>query len=457
MRFRTFFYILIGFLGLGVVVLGAYRNLALLDTPFYFPGDHHVRLGFVLLGSGLGGFLLAMYVGLIREVKFRFDKYRRHREEVRMMAVEERYYEGVQAVVEGREEDALRNFRRILESEPNHFNALLKAGEVLIAKGKYAEGIDYHQRARQARPEDRRPLYALANDYATQGDLDKAKAILQRMIEIRPRHAVSAYRRLRELFMREGDWGRALEVHNRIERLSEKGAPESPKQARTGVGIRYQLAMKQLTEDKPKVALNLFQRIIKEDPKFIPAYIRIGEILREIGDDQEAAAVWNRGYDQSGSPIFLTILEEHFLDREQPIEAIEALKACVARAQNDILPRFFLGKLFFRLEMLDEAHATLKTLEGRASYAPTLHYLLGRISERRGNFRQASEEFRKVIKHLELVKLEYRCQSCQQRLSEWSDRCPKCEDWNTVEIDFREDLSLQELGITRAPIYSQLL
>jgi lipopolysaccharide biosynthesis regulator YciM len=457
MRFRTFIYLLLGFLVAGVALYGFYTNRTILDAPFILHGTHSLPIGIVIVIAGGAGFALAIFVGLMREGKFIADRWRRKREEKRMMAIEERYYEGVQAVVEGREEDALRNFRKILEQEPNHFNALLKAGEVQVAKGKYAEGIDYHQRARQARPEDTRPLYALANDYAIQGDLDKAKAILQRMIEIRPRHAVSAYRRLRELFMREGDWARALEVHNRIERLTEKGVAQSPKDERTGIGIRYQLAMKQLTEDKPKVALNLFQRILKEHPKFIPAYIRVGEIMREIGDDQEAAAVWNRGYDETGSPIFLTILEEHFLDREQPIEAIEALKACVARASNDILPRFFLGKLFFRLEMLDEAHATLKTLEGRASYAPTLHYLLGRINERRGNFRQASEEFRKVIKHLELVKLEYRCHSCQQRLSEWSDRCPKCEEWNSIEIDFREDLSLQELGITRAPIYSQLL
>src|SRR5262245_5792175 len=457
MRLRTLLYLLLSFIGAGVVAYAFYRNYDLLQQPFLLHSDHKVPVLVVVVGAALIGFGLALFVGIMREGKFIADRWRRKREEKRMMAIEERYYEGVQAVVEGREEDALRNFRKILEQEPNHFNALLKAGEVQVAKGKYAEGIDYHQRARQARPEDARPLYALANDYAIQGDLDKAKAILQRMIEIRPRYALSAYRRLRELFMREGDWARGLEVHNRIERLTEKGVAQTPKDARTGIGIRYQLAMKQLTEDKPKVALNLFQRIVKEDPKFIPAYIRIGEILREIGDDQEAAAVWNRGYDQTGSPIFLTILEEHFLDREQPIEAIEALKACVARASNDILPRFFLGKLFFRLEMLDEAHATLKTLEGRASYAPTLHYLLGRINERRGNFREASEEFRKVIKHLELVKLEYRCHSCQQRLSEWSDRCPKCEEWNTIEIDFREDLSLQELGITRAPIYSQLL
>ena len=39
---------------------------------------------------------------------------------------------------------------------------------------------------------------------------------------------------------------------------------------------------------------------------------------------------------------------------------------------------------------------------------------------------------------------------------EWMDRCPKCEEWNTIELDIREDISLQELGIATAPIYSHL-
>lgn len=456
MKIRTFFSILLGFFGLGIIALGLYNNHELLNSPFRLHAQRTVPIFAILAAAFFLGFSLALIVGIVREGKYLFDRVRRRRDEKRMTAFEERYYEGLQAVVEAREEDALRNFQRILEQDPNHFNALLKSGEVLVTLGRYAEAIERHQRARQLRPEDVRPLYALAADYAAQGDVDKAKTILQKIVEIRPRAAVSASRRLRDLYMREGDWTRALEVHNRIERLAEKGAAVLPREGRIGVGIRYQLGMKHLSEDKGKLALNLFQRILKEDPKFIPAYIRVGEILREMGDDQEASGVWNRGYDQTGSPIFLTVLEEHYLDREQPIEAIESLKSCVARAKNDILPRFFLGKLFFRLEMLDDALATLKTLEGRASYAPTLHYLIGRINERRGNFRAASEEFRKVIKHLELVKLEYRCHECQQRLTEWSDRCPKCEEWNTVEIDFREDLSLQELGITRAPIYSQL-
>ena len=456
MKIRTFAYMLLGFFGLGVIGYGLYLNVQILNSPFRLDGEHTIPILWIVIAAFVLGFFMALIFGIVREGKLFVDRWRRWREQKRMTGIEERYYEGVQAVVEGREQDALRNFLRILEQSPGHFNALLKAGEVLLSMGRYSEAIDYHQKAREARPEDTRPLYSLAADYAAQGDLDKAKAILQRIVELRPRAAASASRRLRDLHMREGDWALALEIHNRVERLRDRSKEEDSHEARIGIGIRYQLAMKHLEDDKTKVALNLFQKILKEDPAFIPAYIRLGEILREMGDDPEAAAVWNRGFDQTGSPIFLTILEEHYLDREQPIEAIEALKACVARAKNDILPRFFLGKLFFRLEMLDDSLATLRTLEGRASYAPTLHYLIGRINERRADFRAAADEFRKVIKHLELVKLQYRCQACQHRLTEWSDRCPKCEDWNTVEIDFREDMTLQELGISSAPIYSQL-
>jgi lipopolysaccharide biosynthesis regulator YciM len=456
MKIRTFFYILLGFIGLGFIGYGLYQNHQALNGPFRLNEHHNVPLFVIVVAAFFLGFFLALFVGIVREVKYLSDRWRRRRDERRMLAIEERYYEGLQALAQGREEDALRNFRKILHQDPAHFNALLKAGEVLVSLGKYGEGTDLHQKARQLRPADTRPLYALASDYEAQGDVDKAKATLKRIVQVRPRAALSAYRRLREIYAREGDWARALEVHNRIERLSGKNAPPDPRERTMGIGIRYQLGMKHLDADKPKLALGLFEKILKEDPKFIPAYIRVGEILRERDDDPEAVATWNRGFNETGSPIFLTVLEEHFLDREQPIEAIEALKACVARAKNDTLPRFFLGKLFFRLEMLDEALETLKSLEGRISYAPTLHYLIGRIHERRGNFKSASEQLRKVIKELELVKLEYRCHCCQSRLSEWSDRCPKCERWNTIEIDFREDVSLQDLGIVRAPVYSHL-
>jgi predicted ATP-dependent serine protease len=59
-----------------------------------------------------------------------------------------------------------------------------------------------------------------------------------------------------------------------------------------------------------------------------------------------------------------------------------------------------------------------------------------------------------VIKELELVQLEYRCQACEETFMEWSARCPACGDWNTIEVMLHEEISLDELGLSPAPVYS---
>jgi len=456
MKIRTFIWITLGFGALALVSIGFHRNAELLNTPFRISDDTNPPVWVIVICAFALGMLVPISLGVSRYLKNFSEFLRKRREEKLLTQVEERYYEGLQAVVEGREADALRWFRAVLESDPGNFNALLKIGEVLCALGRCGEAIEYHRLAEEQRPDDSRPLHALAADYEAQGDLQKARATLQRLIELKPRSSLLAYRRLREISMKEGDWARALEAHNRVERILRKSGHTDDFERRVGLGIRYSLGTRYQKEGKSKVAINLYRRLIKSDPLFIPAYIRLGAVLRDQGEEREAAEVWNRGFELTGSPVFLTVLEEHYLDKEQPLAAIEALKHCIAVAKKDTLPRFFLGKLYFRLEMLDEAQETLTALVSRTSYAPTLHYLIARIHERRGNHRRAAEEYRHVIKELELVKLEYRCLRCQASLSEWIDRCPKCEEWNSVEIDFREDLSLQDLGVATAPIYTHL-
>ena len=143
-------------------------------------------------------------------------------------------------------------------------------------------------------------------------------------------------------------------------------------------------------------AINQLRRLVKEHDSFIPAHVGLGRALREAGRESDAVNAWYDGFEVTGSPIFLIELEDHFLAREQPLAGIEALKRCISRSQKDTLPRFHLGKLYFRLEMLDDALSVLSSLEGRAEYAPSLHYLLGRIHERRQNSAEAMRAYRKV-------------------------------------------------------------
>ena len=353
------------------------------------------------------------------------------------------------------DDEALGHFRAVLERDSRHFNTLLKLGQVLRGQEKYAEAIEFHRKAHHLKDDDTRPLYGLVEDYEAMGDLDRARVVLGKIIGIN-KYSMAAWRKLRSLHMKETNWEKALEAHERVEKLARPGRTSTSAERRFSVGIRYEIAAERLADNRAREAAGALRKLLKENDQFIPAHVKLGEALLEQGQESEAIETWYRGFETTGSPIFLTVLEEHYLRREQPLAAIEALKRCIGQARKETLPRFYLGKLYFRLEMLDDALSVLSSLEGLATYAPTLHYLLGRIHERRGNHRQAVSEYRKVIKEMELVQLEYRCQACGDSLMAWSHRCSYCGEWNAIEVDFREEIPLEELGLAPAPIYSSL-
>jgi lipopolysaccharide biosynthesis regulator YciM len=456
MKFRTFLYIVIGLLVTTLLGVAFYRNYEVLNKPFYLFKDVELRVSVIILCAFLIGIVVTLLGGISREVKLLFGKFKDWKEEKLMEMLEEKYFEGLAAISEGRNEKALMHFRSILEKDSDNFNALLKIGEVLCTMKKYKEAIEYHKKAHAIRPEDTKPLYYLADDYEAMGDLQRAKDYLTKIIGIKPRQAISAYRKLRKIHMHEGDWEKALDMNSKVEKLTEEWARKDHKDERTGIGIRYQMGMKELQDGDEKDAVSTFKKILKMNPNFIPAYIALGEAYRSLNDERSAIDTWNKGFEVTNSPIFLAVLEDHFIEQEEPFQAIEALKGCIARAKKDIIPRFFLGKLYFRLEMLDDALATLEPIKDRMAYAPTLHYLLARIHDKRRNYRESSEELRKVIKESELVKQEYLCHACQANLPDWYDRCPKCGEWSTIEINFKEDIPIEGLGMSPAPVYTSL-
>lgn len=453
MKVRTFLFIILAMVVLYGLALLFVDNRETLERVVHVVGGFDLPVGVLLvvfMGIGVGITLLA---GLAREASTTVERYREKQESKRSEDIEERYAAGLAAVLEGREEEALLQFRKVLELDSRHFNTLLKLGEVFRHQDRHDDAVEYHRKAHHLKEDDTRALYALVEDYEAKGDLERARAVLGRIIAIK-KTSVSAWRKLRSLHIKEKSWAKALEAQEQVEKLSGASDPREPAERRAGRGIRYEMAVERLAEGKTRDAAAAFRRLLKDDPQFIPAWVRLGETLRQEGLDTEAVEAWYNGFEATGSPIFLTVLEEHYLQREQPLAAIEALKRAVSRARKDTIPRFYLGKLYFRLEMLDDSLAVLSSLEGRASYAPTLHYLLGRIHERRKNPREAAIEYRKVIKEMELVQLEYRCRSCSETLMEWSDRCAVCGEWNVVEVNFREEISLEDLGLSPAPVYT---
>ena len=72
----------------------------------------------------------------------------------------------------------------MLARAPRRVDALLQAGEILMAQDRLQEAQELHTRAHRAAPEDLGPLYALVADADAREDPATARTYLKRIIEL---------------------------------------------------------------------------------------------------------------------------------------------------------------------------------------------------------------------------------------------------------------------------------
>jgi rubrerythrin len=107
--------------------------------------------------------------------------------------------------------------------------------------------------------------------------------------------------------------------------------------------------------------------------------------------------------------------------------------ALASDPQNSML-RFFLGKLYYRLEMVDDALETLDISEIPEAF-PQWNQLLGELFLRRNQCERAVEEFKKTIDFKKTLRVPYCCSKCGHPDEQWAGRCPSCGTWNTYEFN----------------------
>jgi lipopolysaccharide biosynthesis regulator YciM len=454
MKIRTVLYLTFGAIVVFVLTILYGTNKDTLDSQIVFGRGLHVPVWFALLLASGVSMLVPLLFGVLRDLRRMLRDFSVRRQARSRQEAEELYLRGVESMLNGREERALEHFNEVLAIEPNHFEALLKGGEVLRGLRRYAEAIEFHRRAARVKEDDLHPLYSLVSDYEESGAPENAKAVLNRIIELNPKRSLAASRKYRAICVSEGAWEKAWEIQKRIEdQLSDMGRSRKAEK-KYHLGIRYMLAQSLLQAGKARDAVGTLRRLVAMEPAFVPAPLALGRALLALRQPEEAVEVWEKAYEATGHPIFLSTIEDHYLGQEQPRRAIEALKAAIWKSKKDIIPRFFLGKLYYRLEMIDEAMQQFSQMKGRVTYFPALHYYLAKIMERQGNMREALTELELVLRQAEVLKVEYVCATCSRKHPSWVDYCERCGEWNSIVVDFQEERPIEELGISTAPVYT---
>jgi predicted Zn-dependent protease len=456
MRIRS----LIGLLFAVAVAFGAAYlaklNDPLLDERFRVGPAASIPLWGTLLLIFLAGFLpvgvtLAADT-LRRELALRRERRRQREEE----ALDASYRRAVDRHLDGQLVGAAQELEAFLAGRPESFSGLLRYGVVLRELGRESESIEALRRAATLYPSSVAVLYQLAEDYAARDEPDVAREIHSRILRDFPDAGLEVLRQRRAEAVSRREWGDAAKLHERVTRIlaAEGDTRALAREAVLAQGLDYQRGVLLLESDRVEEAGEHFRRLLAHEPRFLPARIMLGEAELVAERADEAVAIWYAGYVETGSPIFLQRIEDHFIEREEPLRAIETLRALIAEVDNDLLPRFYLGRLYYRLEMLDEAWRTLSGLSERIRSSPTFHFLLGRIHERRGDFDAAVGSFLSCLRELGLGTAEFACRVCHQRYADWQDFCPRCRSWNSVEVNFEEEkLSAEDLGVQPVPVW----
>ena len=94
--------------------------------------------------------------------------------------------------------------------------------------------------------------------------------------------------------------------------------------------------------------------------------------------------------------------------------------------------QFYLGKLYYRLEMVDEAFDILSTVEGVQDQLADYHKIMANLYLRKQEMELAVTELKKALHFKKRVVVPYVCTACRHESTEWSGRCRNCGTWNTL-------------------------
>jgi lipopolysaccharide biosynthesis regulator YciM len=115
---------------------------------------------------------------------------------------------------------------------------------------------------------------------------------------------------------------------------------------------------------------------------------------------------------------------------------IRIYKNNISSKPQDPVLKFFLGKLYYRLEMIDDAFETMTAIDRGDSVYPEMHQLMGNLYMKRNQTDRAVHEFRKALDaHKCAFSLSYNCKRCGSAAPEWSGRCSNCREWSTYQLN----------------------
>ena len=233
---------------------------------------------------------------------------------------------------------------------------------------------------------DPKRIFAEGEEALKKGDLDQAERSFKRVLALDSRVA-GAYANLGVIHMRRQEWSAALTNLRQAEQLAPKLA-----------GIRLNIGLAYYRQADYRHAIAPFESVVRDAPDNEQARYLLGQCYFFTDRFVEAAdmlePLWQQ---QSKDLVYLYVLSLSAENADRHALSERAVRRMAEVGGDSAEVHLFLGKAMLQLEAYDDALRELTAAAEANPKLPLVHYHLGLLHSKKGDYPRARDEFLKDI------------------------------------------------------------
>ena len=340
------------------------------------------------------------------------------------------YQHGLDALVRGDTDEALRAFTETVEIDTDNVDAYIHIGNLLRERGEASRALHVHReltvRAVQTPAQQRAIREGLVLDLIALGRFEEA---IEEAEELREQDRKNA--RALQLLLRAheaaGDWDRAFDV--RSELLRANGEREN------GALARYRSAAGEsfLRAGKAREAERQFKSALRLDKDHPAALLRLGDICYGADRRERAVVLW-KGLALTHpdmAHLVLERLETAYFEGGRMSDMAQAYEEILARSPKDARIHLALARMHIKKGELAEACGVLGQALAIEPASMPARLLLVNVYRRLGDLSRALDEMETLLRGVPKAE-SFTCASCGAASEEYWTRCPHCLAWSAA-------------------------
>lgn len=344
-------------------------------------------------------------------------------------ALPQSYFQGLNFLLNEQQDKAIEAFIEVVKVDPQTIELHFALGSLFRRRGEVDRALRMHHnlvdRADLDHDKRQQAIFELAQDYLKAGIFDRAESLFRELENTR--YAKPALEFLLELFQKEHDWLKAIDVAQRLTAVSGQSC------GKLAAFFYCELASEEIAAGDPAAARGHLQQALTVYPNAVRASMMLGDMAAGEGRLEEAIALWKNIEAQDAQ--YLPLVAERLLHAHRSMER---------EAEGIALLRDYLGK-YHSLDLMNVVFdGVLKNEGSGAAYElvrdelqrnPTLLGLDKLLEARLLEVpmeRRADVELVKNLVHKRTRNLAmYHCAHCGFKARQFYWHCPACQAWDS--------------------------